>query len=75
MTHEDLLVAEPYLSSSTSLDLSLETLPELGTLEGKEIHPPKFSSRFEDESMGNHKYTSNLINAQVGEELSSVHAD
>ena len=25
--------------------------------------------------MGNHKYTSNLINAQVGEELSSVHAD
>jgi len=39
----DLLVVKSNLSSSTSLDSALETSPELGTLEGEEIHPPKFS--------------------------------
>ena len=75
MTHEDLLAAEPNLSSSTSLDSALETSPELGTSEGEEIHPPKFSSKFEDESMGNHRNTSNLIGAHSGKEPSSVHTD
>ena len=39
LTHEDLLAAEPNLSSSTSLDSALETSPEPGTSEGEEIHP------------------------------------
>ena len=39
LTHEDLLAAEPNLSSSTSLDWALETSPEPGTSEGEEIHP------------------------------------
>ena len=75
LTHEDLLAAEPNLSSSTSLDSALETSPEPGTSEGEEIRPPKFSSRFEDESMGNHRNTSNLIDAHSGKEPSSVHTD
>ena len=41
LTHEDLLAAEPNLSSSTSLDSALETSPEPGTSEGEEIHPPE----------------------------------
>ena len=41
LTHEDLIAAEPNFSSSTSLDLALETSPEPGTLKGEEIHPPK----------------------------------
>jgi len=40
LTHEDLLAAEPNLSTSTSLDSALEILPELGTSEGEEIHLP-----------------------------------
>jgi len=75
LTHEDLLAAEPNLSTSTSLDSALETSPEPGTSEGEEIHPPKFSMRFEDESLGNHRNTPNLIDAQLGKEPSSVHAD
>ena len=39
LTHEDLLAAEPNLSSSTSFDSTLETSPEPGTSEGEEIHP------------------------------------
>ena len=39
LTHEDLLAAEPNLSSSTSLDSALETSPEPGTSEGEEIQP------------------------------------
>jgi len=35
LTHEDLLAAEPNLSSSTSFDSALETSPEPGTSEGK----------------------------------------
>ena len=31
--------------------------------------------RFEDESLGNHRNTSNLIDAQLGKEPSFVHAD
>ena len=31
--------------------------------------------RFEDESLGNHRNTSNLIDAQLGKEPSSIHAD
>ena len=57
LTYEDLLAAEFNLSSSTSLDSVLETSPEPGTSEGEEIHPLKFSSRFEDESKGNHRNT------------------
>ena len=40
---EVFLEVKSNLSSSTSLDSALETSPELGTLEGEEIHPPKFS--------------------------------
>ena len=72
---DDLLAVKFNLSSSTSLDSALETSPELGTSEGEEIHPPKFSSRFEDESTGNHRNTSNLIDAHLGKEPSSVHTD
>ena len=38
---EDLLAVKSNLSSSTSLDSALETLPEPGTSEGEEIHPPE----------------------------------
>ena len=75
MTNEDLLATEHNLSSSTSLDSALETSLEPGTSEGEEIHPPKFSSRFEDESKGNHRNTSNLIDAHSRKEPSSVHTD
>ena len=75
LTHEDLLAAEPNPSSPISSDSAVEPSPELGTSEEEEIWPPKFHSRFEDEPSGTHKYTSNLINAQVGKELSSVHTD
>jgi len=75
LTHEDLLAAEPNPSFPISSDSAVEPSPEPGTLEEEEIRPPKFHSRFEDDPSGTHKYTSNLINAQVGEELSSVDAD
>jgi len=75
LTHEDLLAAEPNPSFPISSDSAVETSPEPKTLEGEEIHPPKFSSRFEDESMGNHRNTSNLIDAHSGKEPSSVHTD
>ena len=41
LTHEDLLAAEPNLSSSTSLDSALVTSPKPRTSEGEEIHPPE----------------------------------
>ena len=41
---EDLLAVKSNLSSSTSLDSALKTLPEPRTSEGEEIHPSKFSS-------------------------------
>jgi hypothetical protein len=75
LTHEDFLAAEPNFSFPISSDSAVEPSPEPGTSEEEEIRPPKFYSRFEDDPSGTHKYTSNLINAQVGEELSSVHAD
>ena len=75
LTQEDFLAAEPNPSSSISLDLAIKSSPEPGTSEGEEIHPPKFSMRFEDESLGNHRNTSNLIDARLGKEPSSVHAD
>ena len=50
LTQEDCLAAEPNPSSSISLDSAIESSPEPGTSEGEEIHPPKFSMRFEDES-------------------------
>ena len=75
LTHEDLLATEPNTSFSISLDSALETSSEPGTSEGKEIHSPKFSSRFEDESMGNHRNTLNLIDAHSGKEPTSVHTD
>ena len=75
LTHEDLLAAEPNPSFPISSDSALETSPELGTSEGEEIHPPKFSSRFEDESTGNQRNISNLIDAHSGKEPSSVHTD
>ena len=75
MTHEDFLAAEPNPSSPISSNSAVEPSPEPGTSEEEEIRPPKFHSRFKDDMSGTHKYTSNLINAQVGEELSSVHAD
>ena len=72
---EVFLEVKSNLSSSTSLDSALETSPKPGTSEGEEIHPSKFSSRFEDESTGNHRNTLNLIDAQSGKEPSSVHTD
>ena len=69
LTQEDFLAAEPNPSSSISLDSAIESSPELGTLEREELYPPKFSMRFEDESLGNHRNTSNLIDAQLGKEL------
>ena len=72
---EDLLAVKSNFSSSTSLDSALETSAEPGTSEREEIHPLKFSSRFEDESMGNHRNTLNLIDAHSGKEPSSVHTD
>ena len=74
LTHEDFLAAEPNLSFPISSDSSVEPSPEPGTSEEEEIRPPKFYSQFEDDPYRTQKYTSNLINAQVGEELSSVHA-
>ena len=50
LTQENFLAAEPNPSSSISRDSSIESSPEPGTSEGEEIHTPKFSSRFEDES-------------------------
>jgi hypothetical protein len=44
-------------------------------LEGEEIRPPKFPSQFKDDPSRNHKNTSNLFDAQLGEETSSVHTD
>ena len=41
LNQEDLLAVKSNLSSSTSLDLALETSPEPGTLEGEEFHPPE----------------------------------
>ena len=75
LTHEDLLAAEPNPSFSISSYSALEPSPEPGTSEEGEIRPPKLHSQFEDDPSGTHKYTSNLMNAQVGEELSSVHAN
>jgi hypothetical protein len=75
LTHEDFLADEPNPSFSISSYSALEPSPELGTSEEGEIRPPKFHSRFEDDPSRTHKYTSNLINAQVGEEHSPVHAD
>ena len=75
LTHEDFLAAEPNPSFSISSYSALEPSPKPGTSEEGEIRPPKFHSRFEDDPSGTQKYTSNLINAQVGEELSPVHAD
>ena len=75
LTQEDFLAAEPNPLSSISRDSAIEFSPEPGTSEGEEIHSPKFSMRFEDESLGNHRNTLNLIDAQLGKEPSSVHAD
>jgi len=75
LTHEDLLAAEPNPSFPISSDSAVETSPEPGTSEGEEIHPSKFSSRFEDESTGNYRNTSNLIDAHSGKEPLSVHTD
>ena len=69
---EVFLAVKSNLSSSTSLDSALEISPEAGTSEGEEIHPLKFSSRFEDESTGNHRNTSNLIDSQSKKEPFSV---
>jgi len=73
----DFLAAKSNLSSSTSLDSALETSPELTrNIGGRRNSPPlKFSSRLKDESMGNHRNTLNLIDAQLGKEPFSVHAD
>ena len=62
----DFLAAEFNPSSSISLDLAVESSTEPGTSEGEEIHPPMFSSQFEDESYENHENTSNLIDARYG---------
>ena len=75
LTHEDLLAAEPNHSFPISSDSPVEPSPKPGTSEEGEIRPPKFHSQFKDDPFGTQKYTSNLINAQVGEELSSVHAN
>ena len=75
LTQEDFLAVEPNPSSSISRDSAIESSPELGTLEREELYPPKFSMRFEDESLGNHRNTSNLIDAQLGKEPSSIHAN
>jgi len=75
LTQEDFLAAEPNPSSSISRDSAIEFSPEPGTSEGEEIHSPKFSMRFEDESLGNHRNTSNPIDTWLGKEPSSVHAD
>ena len=74
LTHEDLLAAEPNPSFPLFSDSAVGPSPEPGTSKEEEIRPPKFHSRFEDDLSETHKYTSNLINAQVGEEPSSVHA-
>ena len=46
-------------------------------IRGRRNTPPplNFSSRFEDETTGNHRNTSNLIDAQSGKEPLFVHAD
>ena len=45
-------------------------------IRGRRNTPPlNFSSRFEDESTGNHRNTSNLIDAHSGKEPSFVHTD
>ena len=53
LTHVDLLAAEPDPSFPISSDSAVEPSPEPGTSKGEEIHSPKFSMRFEDESLGN----------------------
>ena len=46
-------------------------------IRGRRNTPPplNFSSRFEDETTGNHRNTSNLIDAHLRKEPSSIHTD
>jgi hypothetical protein len=63
-----------FFERSTSSVSAIEPSPKPGTSEG-EIRPPKFSSQFEDDPYRSHRNTSNLFNAQLGEESFSIHTD
>ena len=54
---------------------SIEPSPEPRTPREEEIQPLEFSSRFQDDPSGNIQNTSNLHDAQLGEEPSSVCTD
>ena len=49
--------------------------PEPRTPKEEEIQPSEFSSRFEDDPLGNIQNTSNLHDTQLREELSSISID
>ena len=75
MTTSTKCSVKPPPSFPISSDSAVETSPEPGTSEEEEIHSPNFSSRFEDQSTGKYRNTSNLIDAHSGKEPSSVHTD
>jgi hypothetical protein len=74
-SHKRPSVAESEPLPSTSKDSFVEPSPEPGTSEEEEIEPPKFPLQFEDDPSGNYGNTLNFFDAQLGKELSSVHAD
>jgi len=61
LSHESLSTSESESSSSTSQYSSIEPSPEPRTTKEEEIQPSEFSSRFEDDSSGNIRNTSNHL--------------
>jgi hypothetical protein len=60
-SQEDLPAAESNPLPSTSLDSAIGPSPEPRTLKEEEIQPSMLSSRFEDDSSGTLRNTSNLL--------------
>ena len=74
-SHESHSTIESELPPFTSQYSSVEPSPEPRTPREEEIQHSEFSSRFEDDPSGNIQNTSNLHDAQLREELSSVSID
>jgi len=74
-SHESLSTPESEPSSSTTQYSSVEPSLEPRTPKEEEIQLLEFSSRFEDDPSGNIQNTSNLHDAQLWKELSSVNID
>jgi hypothetical protein len=66
-SHEDPLAADSDPSPSTSSHSAIEPSTEPRTSKGEVTQPLKFPSQFEDDLSRNHKNSSNLLDAQLGE--------